>query len=142
MDLKGIEKHLLSTLAAVDRFMNNPDLSASIRALKDTLQDTGKLVTRVDRQVNPVADDLKKTVKDIGKLADNVNAQVGGLAAGFNKTMASAQGALSAESPLMVELENMLKEISAMSKSIRQLANILDQHPEALIRGKGNPGGK
>jgi paraquat-inducible protein B len=142
LDLKGIEKHLLSTLAAVDRFMNNPDLSASIRALKDTLQDTGKLVTRVDRQVNPVADDLKKTVKDIGKLADNVNAQVGGLAAGFNKTMASAQGALSAESPLMVELENMLKEISAMSKSIRQLANILDQHPEALIRGKGNPGGK
>lgn len=142
MDLKGIEKNLNSSLAGIDRFFNNPDLAASLRGLKDTLQDARQLLTRVDRQVNPVADDLKKTVKDIGKLADNVNAQVGGLAAGFNKTMASAQGALSADSPLMVELENMLKEISAMSKSIRQLANILDQHPEALIRGKGNPGGK
>ena len=91
-----------------------------------------------------MADDLKKTVKDIGKLADNVNAQVGGLATGFDKTMSSVHhGALSAQdSPLMVELENTLKEISAMSRSIRQLANYLDQHPEALIRGKGNPGGK
>ena len=35
-----------------------------------------------------------------------------------------------------------LQEISAMSRSIRQLANYLDQHPEALIRGKENPGGK
>jgi paraquat-inducible protein B len=42
----------------------------------------------------------------------------------------------------MVDLENTLKEISAMSRSIRQLANYLDQHPEALISGKGKPGGK
>jgi paraquat-inducible protein B len=42
----------------------------------------------------------------------------------------------------MVELETALKEISAMSRSIRQLSTYLDQHPEALIRGKGNPGGK
>ena len=61
---------------------------------------------------------------------------------GFDKTMAAARGVLSPDSPLMVDLENTLKEISAMSRSIRQLANYLDQHPEALIRGKRNPGGK
>ncbi len=69
LDLKAIEKHLLSTLAGIDRFVNNPDLSASIQALKDTLQDARKLVTKVDRQVDPLAGDLKKTVKDVGKLA-------------------------------------------------------------------------
>lgn len=142
LDLKGIEKHLLSALAAVDRFVNNPDLTASLRALKDTLQDARQLITRVDRQVDPLADDVKKTVKDFGKLARDVDAQVGGLATGFDKTMSAAKGVLSADSPLMVELENTLKEISAMSRSIRQLANYLDQHPEALIRGKGSPGGK
>ena len=142
LDLKGIEKHLLSVLASVDRFVNNPDLTASLRALKDTLQDARKLLTRVDRQVDPLADDVKKTVKEFGKLAGNVDAQVGGVATGFDKTMSAARGVLSQDSPLMVELENTLKEISAMSRSIRQLANYLDQHPEALIRGKGNPGGK
>jgi len=39
-------------------------------------------------------------------------------------------------------LQNTLQEISAMSRSLRQVADYLDQHPEALIRGKGKPGGK
>jgi paraquat-inducible protein B len=142
LDLKAIEKHLLSTLSAVDRFVNSPDLTASIRALKDTLQDAGKLLAKVDRQVDPVSDDVKKTVKEFGKLAANIDARVGGLAGGFDKTMSAARGVLSQDSPLMVNLEETLKEISAMSRSIRQLTNYLDQHPEALIRGKGNPGGK
>jgi paraquat-inducible protein B len=142
LDLKGLEKHLESTLAGIDRFVNNPDLAASVRALKNTLQDASKLVTRVDRQVDPLATDVKKTVKEVGKLASNIDARVGGLTTGFDTTMSAAKGVLSQDSPLMVELENALKEISAMSRSIRQLTNYLDQHPEALIRGKGNPGGK
>ncbi len=149
LDLKAIEKNLNSSLAGIDRLVNNPDLTASFRALKDTLQDARKLLTRVDRQVDPLADDVKKTVKDFGKLANNVDSRVGGLATGFDKTMSgfdttmsAARGVLSQDSPLMVELENALQEISAMSRSIRQLTNYLDQHPEALIRGKGNSGGK
>ena len=94
LDLKGIEKHLLSVLASVDRLVNNPDLAASLRGLKDTLQDARKLLTRVDRQVDPLADDVKKTVKEFGKLASNVDGQVGGLATGLDKTMSAARGVL------------------------------------------------
>jgi paraquat-inducible protein B len=142
LDLAALEQHLESTLAGIDRFVNNPELAASVRALKDTLQDARQLVTRVDRQVDPLSDDVKKTVKEFGKLAANIDAQVGGLATGFDKTMSSAKGLLSEDSPLIVDLQNTMQEISAMSRSIRQLANYLDQHPEALIRGKGKPGGK
>jgi len=142
LDLKGLEKHLESTLAGVDRIINNPDLAASLSALKDTLQEARKLVTRVDRQVDPLADDLKKTVKEFGKLVGDVDARVGGVATGLDKTMSAARGILSEDSPLIVQLENTLQEVSALSRSMRQLANYLDQHPEALIRGKGKPGGK
>jgi len=142
LDLKGIEKNLNSALDGIAQFVNNPDLSASVRALKDTLQDARKLVTRVDRQVDPLSDDVKKTVKEFGKLAANVDSRVGGVATGLDTTMSAAKGVLSQDSPLMVALENTMQEISAMSRSIRQLTNYLEQHPEALIRGKGNPGGK
>jgi paraquat-inducible protein B len=142
LDLKGIEKNLNSSLAGIDRLVNSPDLTASIRALKDTLQDASKLLAKVDRQVDPVSDDVKKTVKEFGKLAANIDSRVGGLAGGFDKTMSAARGILSENSPLVVDLENALQEISAMSRAIKQLANYLDQHPEALIRGKENPGGK
>ncbi len=142
LDLAALETHLESAMDGIANLANNPDLPASIRGLKDTLQDARKLVTKVDRQVDPLADNVKKTVKGIGKLADNVDARVGGVATGLDTTMSAAKGVLSQDSPLMVELENTLHEISAMSRSFRQLANYLDQHPEALIRGKGNPGSK
>jgi paraquat-inducible protein B len=149
MDLKAIEKNLNASLDGIARLVNNPDLAASFQALKDTLQDARKLLTRVDRQVDPMSDDVKKTVKEFGKLAANIDARVGGLATGFDKTMSgfdqtmsAARGVLTENSPLVVDLENALQEISAMSRSIKQLTNYLDQHPEALIRGKENPGGK
>jgi paraquat-inducible protein B len=142
LDLKGLERHLFSTLAGIDRLANNPDLAASIRVLKDTLQDARKLVNSVDRQVDPLSNDLKKTVKEFGKLAGNVDAKVGGVTTGLDKTMATARGVLAPDSPLMVDLENTLKEIAAMGRSIRLLANYFEQHPEALIRGKGSPGDK
>ena len=144
LDLRKLEEHLESTLAGVDKLVNNPDLAVSIRALKNTLQDANKLVKNVDRQVDPLSKDLTKTVKDIAKLANNLDAQVGGLASGMHQTMTKARGFLSEDSPLIVDLENTLKEISAMSRSLRHLSNYLEEHPEVLIRGKATPkqGGK
>jgi paraquat-inducible protein B len=142
LDLTGLEQHLESALDGIAKLANNPDLPASIRGLKDTLQDARKLVTRVDRQVDPLSDSVKKTMKDFGKLAVKVDDKVGGVATGFDKTMGTARGFLSEDSPLIVDLRNTLQEISAMSRSIRQLTSYLDQHPEALIRGKGKSGGK
>ena len=112
--------------------------------MKNTLQDANKLVKNVNGQVDPLSKDLKKTVKDIGKLANNLDTQVAGLAGGMDKTLAKARGFLSEDSPLIVDLENTLKEISAMSRSLRHLSGYLEEHPEVLIRGKAKPkpGGK
>jgi paraquat-inducible protein B len=142
LDLAKLEAHLESAMDGIAKLVNDPNLAASILSLKKTLQDARKLVTKVDRQVGPLAKDTKKTVKDFGNLARNLDSKVGGVATGFDKTMASARGVLSEDSPLIVDLQDTLKEISAMSRSFRQLANYLEQHPEVLIRGKKKPGGK
>ena len=68
--------------------------------------------------------------------------QVGGVATGLDKTMTKARGFLSEDSPLIVDLQNTLQEISAMSRSLRRLADYLDQQPQSLIFGKKKPGGK
>jgi len=142
LNLAALEQHLELAADGLSKFINDPNLAASIGALKDTLQEARKFVTRVDNQVDPLADDLKKTAKDFSKLASNIDSRVGGVATGFDKTMSATRGIISEDSPLIVQLENTLQEISALSRSMRQLANYLDQHPEALIRGKGKPGGK
>jgi paraquat-inducible protein B len=142
LDLARMEKHLESTLDGIAKLANNPNLAASLQGLKETLQDARKLVKRVDGQVDPLAKNTNKTVKDFGELARHLNGRVGGMANGLDKTLSAARGAVSQDSPLMVELDNTLQEISRMSRSLRQLADYLDQHPESLIRGKKKPGGK
>ena len=142
LDLEALRRKIESTLSGIDHFVNNPELLASVKALKETLQSTHKLVGKVGRQVDPLAGDMKKTVKDVGKLARDASTQIGAVASGLEKTMSSTRGVISEDSPLMVQMDNTLKEIAAMSRSLRQLADYLDQHPESLLRGKGGPGGK
>jgi paraquat-inducible protein B len=142
LDLEAVQKKLESALDGIGNLTNNPDLAASIGYLKETLRDARKLVNRVERQVDPLTKDIKKTVNDIGKLARNLDGRVGGVAISLDKTLSSARGVISEDSPLVVDLQNTLKEISAMSRSILELADYLEQHPETLIRGKQKPEGK
>ena len=166
-DLEGMKNSLENTLAGVDRFVNNPDLTAGVRALKDTLEklrlvvkkvdgkidpladnlvgtirDARKLVNNVDRQVDPLAQNMGNTVYDFGQLARDADARLGSLTGSLDKTLVAARGLISEDAPLIVELENTLREISDAARWLRQLANTLDQRPEALIQGKGDSGGK
>lgn len=156
MDLSGLIKNVESTMTGANKLINDPDLIASIRKLKITLQDISNVATKLDRQVDPLAKDLKKTAKDYSKLANNVDSRIKVLAAslekslvylektmsGFDKTMSTVRGAISPDAPLVVDLENSLKEITAMSRSIRELSEYLEQHPGSLIFGKKKNGGK
>jgi paraquat-inducible protein B len=40
-------------------------------------------------------------------------------------------------SPMRADLEDTLKEIKAAARSLRVLADYLEQHPDALLKGKG-----
>jgi paraquat-inducible protein B len=142
LDIEAIQKKLEFAMEGIGKLTNNPDLAASLQRLKETLGDARKLVKRVDRQVDPLATDARKTIKDIGTLARNLNGRVGGVATSLEKTLADARGVISPDSQLVVDLENTLKEFSAMSRSIEQLADYLEQHPETLIRGKKKPRGE
>ena len=142
LDIEAIQTKLESALDGIGKFAKNPDLAASVRRLKETLGDARKLVKRVDHQVDPLANEARQTFKDIGTLARNLNGRVGEVATSLEKTLTAARGVISPDSPLVVELEDTLKKISAMSQSIRELADYLEQHPEALIRGKKKPRGQ
>lgn len=167
LDLEGMKKNLQDTLAGIDRLVNNPELKDSARelkgALKDsrrllrnldtsagaltdsidvTLRDARKLVNNVDYQVEPLADNMNMAVKDFGKLAQDANIQLESLGDNLKNTLSALKGVMSEDAPIIVELENTLQEISAAGRSIRQLANSLEQQPEAIIQGKSNSGGK
>jgi paraquat-inducible protein B len=149
LDLAALEQHLETAMDGIAKLANNPNLPASLQELKKTLQSTHKLVLSVDSKVNPLAKNTNttlknanKTLNDFGQLARNLDGRVGGLSTSLNKTLTDARGFISQDSPLMVDLQNTLQEISRMSRSLRQLADYLDQQPQSVIFGKKKPGGK
>jgi paraquat-inducible protein B len=58
---------------------------------------------------------------------------------GVEKTLAKARQALELADPNSPAAENLnsaLKELAAAARSIRVLTDYLEQHPEALVKGK------
>lgn len=83
--------------------------------LRDSLQSTTKLLTRLEGQLAPQALSMLRTAQ---------------------KSLSSLDKMLAQDSPLNGNLERSMREISSAAKSLRALADYLQTHPTSLIRGK------
>ncbi|WP_163337605.1 MlaD family protein [Desulfopila sp. IMCC35008] len=163
IDFIGLAEHLKRAMVGIDKLVNNPDISDGLKSMRETadasqqlvtkldqridkvidgfestLSDTKMLVDNVNRQVQPLSDDTRLMLEHFDMLAQNVNEQVGSIADNVNESLTGINGVVSEDAPVVIQLEETLVNISNMTDSIRQLADYLEQHPEALIRGKGS----
>lgn len=155
--------HLENTIAGLDQLVNNPDLAEGLKSLRqtadesrqlvgkldsrvddlldnvnNTISDTRTLVNDVHGQVQPLAHDVRQLIKHFDTVALNIDKQIDGIADNLNSSLTGFRGVVSEDAPLVIELEQTLENISNMTDSIRQLADYLEQHPEALLRGKNS----
>lgn len=92
------------------------ELNQSLKSLHQTLDGMRKLSENMDGKVLPQA---VKTLEDL------------------QKTLESTRQTMQADSPLQQDVRAAAQEVSETARSFRALADYLDRHPEALIRGKG-----
>lgn len=55
---------------------------------------------------------------------------------GLRGSLAAVERTIAADAPLQQDLRETLREVSRAAASLRVLTEYLEQHPEALIRGK------
>lgn len=89
------------------------------RNLNQSLESANGLFKRLDTEVAPEA---QRTLSEA------------------RKTFSSAQQTLSEDSPLQSDVRGALQELTRTTRSLGVLADYLERHPEALLRGK--PGEK
>ncbi len=100
-------------------------LTAEVQA---TTQTARGLMNRIENQVDPVADEAVQTMKDIQKAmvqAEKTLVEIQHLAVDY-----------SADSDFGFELSTALNEVAATARSVRALTDMLQQQPDALLRGK------
>jgi paraquat-inducible protein B len=116
--LTGLEENIATIsakLAKVPYEEIGQDLRNALASLNTSLQTIDGMAKGINRDVTP---ELKQALVDVQKSLTVINST------------------LSQESSLQTDVRGTLQEISRAAASLRVLTDYLEQHPEALIRGK------
>ena len=125
----GSLQTLQETLLAIARKLEKLPLTAigddvrkSLHALDKMLAAAEAAVNRVDGEVTP------RAVAAIESLSTTL--------AGVDKTLGKADRLLSENAPVQRDLSEALREVARAAEALRSLADYLERHPSALIRGR------
>ena len=159
-ELRDSINNLNQTILAVKELVRHADAEV-VGAAAQLLNDADQMVVALDGQMRPLVGKADKAVTDIDKLVNNVDQAVGPLARkigttadSFKTTAEAVRPALKTAEKALANIEAMtredsgtreklddtLKELSAAARSIKNWADYLERHPEALILGKGKAG--
>lgn len=115
LPLEAVGADLTATLQSTRELVESPELMASLAALERTLTQMGETAVSYQGLTPQVEAALRQT----------------------QATLAAAETLVGADSAISGELRRLLRELSAAARSIRAMADYLERHPEALLKGKG-----
>jgi paraquat-inducible protein B len=124
LPLDQIGKSLNDALGGVAKITNGPEITQSLRALQATLADVQDLVRKADAGLAPALKRLPEIANGLQGTIDHAS-----------KLIASFDGG---NSEFGRNLQRLLSQASDTARSVRLLADYLDQHPEALLRGRSD----
>jgi paraquat-inducible protein B len=109
------------------------DVAHDLRKLAASLETTSEAATGF-------LTDGQQLVRDVDAKVDPLVASVIGTMEKAQGTLAGVDGVLTERSALGYKLGQAIEQLTATARSIRDLADYLDQHPESLLAGKGGTG--
>jgi paraquat-inducible protein B len=126
LPLEEIAQDLRGVLGDARDVVASPELAASLRALNQTLAAAERLVTDAHAQSGPLLANLRRASEALDVTLKKADGAVASFNAGYGR-----------DSQIRGELSELLRQLQESAKSVRLLATYLEQHPEALLRGKG-----
>ena len=154
INIKELAENIKQAMDGIAKLATSPDLHESIGVLKQTLIETQKLVANLNSRVEPLANSIDQTLAEtragIGDVRKLLNEQGPPLASSIKRGVEDAQMAIAQadktlksievvaqeSGQLRYEVSAALTEVAAAARSVRILADFIEQHPDAIIRGR------
>jgi paraquat-inducible protein B len=119
--------------AAVDWSQNPPQLPTTPGQLEAVEAGLGNIVAKLNKMpLQQIGENLQKSLTDL----DLTLVSARGTLDGARATLNTANGLVGPRSEQIQDVDQTLQELSRAARSVRILTDYLEQHPEALIRGK------
>jgi paraquat-inducible protein B len=149
--LEQIVAELQGALHGLNRLANSPELEATLVGLNRLINSEG--TQKLPGSLNATLGDFRLAITEIHNVLSHVDAKIDPLAGSLDaslrqldrtlgsaeQTLSAAGGQLRTDSENSYQLKATLKELEDTARSLRVLLDYLEQHPEALIRGKSRP---
>jgi len=114
LPLKDLVDKLLKAIEGIEKVVNSPNISSSLKSLDDSLAKLKDVLSKVDNDIGPVMANLKeisKSIKVLAKEGESVPGQM-------NKTLVTAQDALKQGEKALVSIKNFTAENSILSQDL------------------------
>ena len=146
LDLATTGSELNSLVGDIRELVENMD--SEMKSLSENLNEavTGsrQLMVEMHDEIRPIAVKTSKTLAEISDMVRSVDARVEPLADSMSDALEAATAAsrgvnelVGDASPTRDNLDRALEELASAARSLRILAEYLEQHPDALLKGKG-----
>jgi paraquat-inducible protein B len=127
--------------ATIDWSRTPAELPTEPSGLQSLQESLNRIVARIDKlPLEQIGKNTQEALGNASVLLQNLNTQVVPAAkntlSAAQSTLKSANGALAPDSALQQDTSDAMRELARTAASFRALADYLQQHPEALLRGK------
>jgi len=125
-DISALLASAQSVLHHIDAATAGPELGHAIKELDRTLSNLDQVTAEVEPQIKPLMAALRETAESA------------------QRTLQAANNVLGTSAASGTDLPRLIRELTETARSLRELTDYLDRHPESLIRGRkaDNPGDK
>jgi len=117
-DIDDILASVQSTVQHLDRATAGPELAHALKSLDSTLTRLDQLTLSLQPEVGTLVRSLQATSVSMQRAAD------------------AANGVLGANGAQGVDLPRLMRQLNDAARSVRDLADYLNEHPDALLRGR------
>lgn len=136
------------TLTALEQTLSNEDLKRSFAELPDLLRSLEKTAQAYEQfaksdlpkttaELRGLMSHTKRSVDDVtGKLNDGTLVKLEQALDQLNRTLAVAEQRLDRSDPVSREMVTTLQDLSEAADSVKRLTDYLEEHPEAIVRGR------
>lgn len=153
LPLQELVDRLIGAVTGIEKLVNSPELASMPGKIDSALTTGSDMLREIKSKIGPLAQNLDEAVQSYTELAKHLDRRTEGITSSttkaldsFDATLKEGRGAISrfqkivnSDSPTITDLNRALGEIGNAARAIRELADYLERHPEALIQGKGGP---
>lgn len=160
MDFRKIAEDVSAIAASARALVSGPELKQALADLAEITATINRVSTRLDKRIDPLANELQRSLSstrtamdDLSRAAGSVNDtsdRVSSLLAPdaplvqnlqraaeeVGRSAASLREATADDSSLRIGADRALEDLARAARALRDLAETLEQQPDAVLRGR------